>query len=82
MAKVYFYKLPSPDTGEMVMPPLKATAETVEQCGGVLLSESEEEVADEQVDAKGHYDPAAGDAADDAIGDQHVSEKPPIKRGL
>lgn len=79
MAKVYFYKLPNPDTGEMVMPPFKATRDLVERFGGILITESEEEVADEQLDRDGHYDPALGDAADDAIDQDQVSEKPPTQ---
>lgn len=61
MAKVYFYKLPNPDTGEMVMPPLKATKEAIGRYGGILLSESEEEVAESDLDNSGNYDPATGD---------------------
>jgi len=78
MAKVYFYKLPNPDTGEMVMPPLKATRDLVERYGGILMTESEEEVVDEQLDRDGHYDPALGDAADDAIDGHRVAVKPPL----
>lgn len=75
MAKVYFYKLPNPDTGEMVMPPLKATRELVERYGGILMTETEEDVSEESLDKDGHYDPAEGDDVDDAIGD--AAEKAP-----
>lgn len=81
MAKVYFYKLPNPDTGEMMMPPLKATRELVEQYGGILMTESEEDIADVQLDRDGHYDPALGDAMDDTIDDKQVAEKPPAGTG-
>lgn len=73
MAKVYFYKLPNPDTGEMMMPPLKATRELVERYGGLLMLETEEDVADDDLDRDGHYDPALGDAVDDAINEDAVS---------
>lgn len=78
MAKVYFYKLPNPDTGEIVMPPLKATRDLVERYEGILMTESEEEVADAQLDRDGHYDPAHGDAADDAIDGHRVAVKSPL----
>jgi hypothetical protein len=75
MAKVYFYKLPNPDTGAMVMPPLKGTRDLIERYGGVLLTESEEDVSDNLLDAAGHYDPAVGDKADDEIALHQIAEK-------
>lgn len=67
MAKVFFYKLPNPDTGEMIMPPLKATRELIERYGGIVLTETEEDVSDARLDGDGHYDPALGDREDEGL---------------
>lgn len=77
MTKVYFYQLPNPDTGEMVMPSMKATRAVIEQYGGVLLTESEEDVPDDHLDNDGHYDPKRGDAEDDEIVLPHIAEMTP-----
>jgi hypothetical protein len=56
MAVVFWFKVPDPETGEMVEQPMKATEAAIHALGGEKVLGSAEEVADEAVYGDGYYD--------------------------